>query len=96
MDFIQGMSAHAVRVCVCVCVHVWARGVALSTDRTRSTAGIVTYAGTGDATLKSGTAVHYYVCNTSMVDKAFYNADGDFLIGAQRRRPAAAAAADLR
>jgi len=42
--------------------------------------GLTTYCGTGDATLKTGVAIHYYTCNTSMVDKGFYNADGDFLI----------------
>jgi homogentisate 1,2-dioxygenase len=42
--------------------------------------GLVTYAGTGSVTMKSGTAIHYFTCNRSMVDKAFYNADGDLLI----------------
>ncbi len=31
--------------------------------------------------MKSGLAVHLYVCNTSMKDKSLYNSDGDFLIG---------------
>lgn len=31
-------------------------------------------------------AIHYYTCNTSMIDKAFYNCDGDFLIGKEGRK----------
>ncbi len=37
--------------------------------------------GAGDVASKSGLAIHMYVCNTSMVDKAFCNSDGDMLIG---------------
>ncbi len=43
--------------------------------------GIKTVCGAGDPSLKSGVGVHVYLANTSMVDKSFYNADGDFLIG---------------
>ena len=31
--------------------------------------------------MKSGFAIHTYACNKNMVNKAFYNSDGDFLIG---------------
>lgn len=42
--------------------------------------GIVTLAGSGDLTTQSGTAIHLYAANTSMVDTFFYNADGELLI----------------
>jgi homogentisate 1,2-dioxygenase len=43
--------------------------------------GFITVAGAGDPALKEGCAIHVYAANTSMKDKAFYNSDGDFLIG---------------
>jgi len=46
--------------------------------------GLKTYCGAGTPQMKSGCVVHYYLCNTSMKDKAFYNADGDFLIVPQQ------------
>uniref|UniRef100_A0A7S2S237 homogentisate 1,2-dioxygenase n=1 Tax=Rhizochromulina marina TaxID=1034831 RepID=A0A7S2S237_9STRA len=42
--------------------------------------GLVTMAGNGDATLKTGLAIHMYTANASMGDKAFCNSDGDLLI----------------
>lgn len=42
--------------------------------------GLRTMAGNGDATLKTGLAIHMYACNASMEDTALYNSDGDFLI----------------
>lgn len=44
--------------------------------------GLHTLCGAGDSRTRHGIAVHVYLCNRSMVDKAFYNSDGDFLIGA--------------
>ena len=38
-------------------------------------------AGAGGPEMKNGIMVHYYVANESMNDKAFYNADGEMLIG---------------
>jgi homogentisate 1,2-dioxygenase len=38
-------------------------------------------AGAGSPDMKSGIMVHYYVANRDMVDKAFYNSDGEMLIG---------------
>jgi len=35
----------------------------------------------GDPALKTGFAVHVYCANVSMKNKAFYDADGDMLIG---------------
>jgi homogentisate 1,2-dioxygenase len=42
--------------------------------------GIVSYAGAGHPSTKTGVAIHYYLANCSMDKKAFYNSDGDFLI----------------
>ncbi|XP_033229389.1 homogentisate 1,2-dioxygenase isoform X2 [Belonocnema kinseyi] len=42
--------------------------------------GLHTLCGAGDARMRTGVAVHIYLCNSSMKDKAFYNSDGDFLI----------------
>jgi len=46
--------------------------------------GLRTVAGAGDPRTRHGAAIHVYVCNTSMKDCAFYNADGDFLIVPQQ------------
>lgn len=43
--------------------------------------GIHTICGAGDPKLKHGLGIHIYSCNTSMKNRAVYNADGDFLIG---------------
>ena len=40
-----------------------------------------TVCGAGDTRSRHGIAIHVYSCNKSMIDRAFYNADGDFLIG---------------
>lgn len=45
--------------------------------------GIRTMAGNGDLTVHSGVAIHHYVCNVSMDDTFFYNADGEMLIVAE-------------
>nr|XP_023024542.1 homogentisate 1,2-dioxygenase [Leptinotarsa decemlineata] len=42
--------------------------------------GLNTVCGAGDSRSKHGLAIHVYSCNTSMRNRAFYNADGDFLI----------------
>jgi homogentisate 1,2-dioxygenase len=42
--------------------------------------GLFTYAGNGDPALMEGVAAHGYVCNTSMEQRAFVNADGEMLI----------------
>ncbi|RXN25787.1 homogentisate 1,2-dioxygenase [Labeo rohita] len=44
--------------------------------------GLHTVCGAGDSKSRNGIAIHMYTCNTSMIDKCFQNADGDFLIGA--------------
>lgn len=41
--------------------------------------GIVTIAGNGDASMRSGMAVHLWASNRSMTGRYFYDADGDLL-----------------
>lgn len=43
--------------------------------------GLHTVCGAGDARSRHGIAIHVYLCNSSMENKAMYNSDGDFLIG---------------
>lgn len=43
--------------------------------------GLHTICGAGDPRSRHGIAIHTYLCNASMKDCAFYNSDGDFLIG---------------
>ena len=43
--------------------------------------GICTKGGGGDVKSKAGMAIYVYSCNTSMNKTAFYNSDGDWLIG---------------
>ncbi|XP_051737953.1 homogentisate 1,2-dioxygenase isoform X1 [Ctenopharyngodon idella] len=47
--------------------------------------GLHTVCGAGDSKSRNGIAIHMYTCNTSMTDKCFQNADGDFLIVPQQR-----------
>jgi homogentisate 1,2-dioxygenase len=42
--------------------------------------GIVTFGGNGDPALQVGAALHMYAANKSMVDRFFYDADGELLI----------------
>jgi homogentisate 1,2-dioxygenase len=42
--------------------------------------GIVTIAANGDAASQLGMAINLYACNRSMMNRAFYNADGEMLI----------------
>ncbi|KAH9884385.1 homogentisate 1,2-dioxygenase [Xylariomycetidae sp. FL2044] len=48
--------------------------------------GLKTIGGHGDPTLKEGLAVHMYMANTSMPNRAFCNNDGDMLIIPQEGR----------
>ncbi|XP_065669364.1 homogentisate 1,2-dioxygenase isoform X2 [Hydra vulgaris] len=43
-----------------------------------------TLCGSGDEKSRHGLAIHIYSCNKSMNDKCMYNADGDFLIVAEK------------
>jgi len=48
--------------------------------------GIVTMAGNGDPYAQAGCGIHLYAANSSMTDRAFYNADGEMLIVPQQGR----------
>ncbi|KAG4433493.1 hypothetical protein IFR05_011031 [Cadophora sp. M221] len=48
--------------------------------------GLKTIGGQGDPTLREGIAVHMYMANTSMANRAFCNNDGDMLILPQKGR----------
>jgi len=46
--------------------------------------GLVTYGVTGDPAQQSGAAIYLYAANRHMVDRAFYDADGELLIVPQQ------------
>ena len=48
--------------------------------------GLVTIAGNGDVAMGEGIAVHLYLANRSMVDRVFYDADGELLLVPQDGR----------
>jgi len=56
------------------------RAMPIPTEPTDFVDGIATLGGNGDPATQSGAAIHVYAANTSMRDKYFYNADGEFLI----------------
>lgn len=53
----------------------------IPTEPTDFVEGLHSIAGAGDVGVKHGMAVLVYAANKSMDDTAFYNSDGDFLIG---------------
>jgi homogentisate 1,2-dioxygenase len=56
------------------------RPLPIPTAKTDFVQGIVTYGGNGDPGQQVGAAMHMYAANTSMVDRFFYDADGELLI----------------
>jgi homogentisate 1,2-dioxygenase len=58
----------------------------IPTNATDFVAGIATVAGNGDPHAQSGCGIHRFAANRSMVDRAFYNADGEMLIVPQLGR----------
>ena len=48
--------------------------------------GLVSYAGCGDVSARSGLAIHLYAANCSMTDRVFSSADGEMLIVPQQGR----------
>jgi homogentisate 1,2-dioxygenase len=46
--------------------------------------GLVTLAGNGDASMQAGIGIHVYACNRSMLNRFFYDADGELLIMPQQ------------
>ena len=60
------------------------RPLPIPTVPTDFVAGLVTIGGNGDPALQTGAAVHLYAANTSMVDRFFYDADGELLLVPER------------
>ncbi|KAF8951708.1 hypothetical protein CPC16_011007 [Podila verticillata] len=58
----------------------------IPTEPTDFVQGLTSIAGAGDVGVKHGMSVLIYAANKSMVDTAFYNSDGDFLIVPQQGR----------
>jgi homogentisate 1,2-dioxygenase len=54
------------------------------TDKVDFVDGLNTICGAGDVKGRHGIAIHIYVCNISMENRAFYNSDGEFLIVPQQ------------
>jgi homogentisate 1,2-dioxygenase len=48
--------------------------------------GLISYAGNGDVAAGVGCGVHMFAVNRSMIDRAFFNADGEMLILPQQGR----------
>src|ERR1700756_3558501 len=48
--------------------------------------GIITIGGNGNVATQTGMAAHLYAANASMIDKYFYNADGEMLVLPQQGR----------
>jgi homogentisate 1,2-dioxygenase len=48
--------------------------------------GLVTMAGSGDPAMQNGCGIHMYAANAPMVDRFFYDADGELLIVPQQGR----------
>ncbi|KAH1186276.1 homogentisate 1,2-dioxygenase isoform X1 [Mauremys mutica] len=46
--------------------------------------GLHTLCGAGEPKSRNGIAIHIFTCNTSMINRCFYNSDGDFLIVPQQ------------
>jgi len=60
--------------------------IAIPSEVTDFVDGLITIAGNGDASMHSGVAIHIYVANRSMIDRFFYDADGELLIVPQLGR----------
>lgn len=56
----------------------------IPTEPTDFVQGLHSWAGAGSPEMKSGLQILYYLCNKDMVDKAFYNCDGEYLIVPQQ------------
>jgi len=60
--------------------------LAIPTAPTDFIDGLATIAGNGDAATGSGGSIHVYRANRSMVDRVFYDADGELLLVPQQGR----------
>jgi homogentisate 1,2-dioxygenase len=56
------------------------RPLPVPADATDFVEGIITLGGNGDPAVQAGVAVHVYAANRSMMDRYFYDADGELLI----------------
>ncbi len=57
-----------------------------SSDEVDFIAGLKTIGGNGEPTAREGLALHFYVANADMKNKAFCNSDGDMLVVPQQGR----------
>lgn len=55
-----------------------------SADKVDFVDGLQTISGAGSAQMRDGLAISVFTCNKDMGKRAFYNSDGDFLIGKLR------------
>lgn len=60
--------------------------IPVPSQRTDFVDGLITMAGNGNTHSHSGVGIHIYVANASMVDRFFYNGDGEMLIVPQTGR----------
>jgi homogentisate 1,2-dioxygenase len=58
----------------------------IPTKATDFVQGIITVGGNGNVATQTGMAAHLYAANASMIDKYFYNADGEMLVLPQQGR----------
>jgi homogentisate 1,2-dioxygenase len=56
------------------------RALPIPKEPTDFVQGLVTFGGNGDPAMQTGTAMHMYAANASMLDRFFYDADGELLI----------------
>ncbi|KAK0476471.1 homogentisate 1,2-dioxygenase [Armillaria novae-zelandiae] len=58
----------------------------LSSEEVDFIAGLKTIGGNGEPTIREGLALHFYMANADMKNKAFCNSDGDILVAPQQGR----------
>lgn len=58
----------------------------IPSDKKDFVQGLCTICGSGDPSTRNGLAIHIYTANANMDRKAFYSADGDFLVVPQQGR----------
>jgi homogentisate 1,2-dioxygenase len=58
----------------------------LPEEKTDFVTGLVTLGGSGDPAMQDGVGIHLYAANAPMLDRFFYNADGEMLILPQQGR----------
>ncbi len=58
----------------------------LPTEQTDFVDGLITICGNGNATMRTGLAIHHYLANRSMASRIFFDADGELLLVPQEGR----------